>query len=98
MCLKQIELVAERAKTSDFTELTFPLSHGRPTSTERYLDFFPTVQIPEKLLITMAPQYAKDQPQGFNNHVKNIAIVGVSLPTSTRQLTSPSSRSPPTRC
>ena len=24
----------------------------------------------------MAPSYAKDQPSGFNNHVKNIAIVG----------------------
>ncbi|KAJ9615110.1 hypothetical protein H2200_001184 [Cladophialophora chaetospira] len=24
----------------------------------------------------MAPQYAKDQPQGYQNHVKNIAIVG----------------------
>jgi hypothetical protein len=26
----------------------------------------------------MAQQYAKDQPQGFKNHVENVAIVGVS--------------------
>lgn len=26
----------------------------------------------------MAPKYAKDQPTGFDNHLKNIAIVGVS--------------------
>jgi putative NADH-flavin reductase len=26
----------------------------------------------------MAQKYAKDQPSGFDNHVKNVAVVGVS--------------------
>ena len=26
----------------------------------------------------MAPQYAKDQPSGFKNHIENVAVVGVS--------------------
>lgn len=30
----------------------------------------------------MAPKYAKDQPAGFTNKIENVAIVGVSSPSS----------------
>jgi len=29
----------------------------------------------------MSQEYANEQPAGFNNHIKNVAIVGVSFPS-----------------
>ena len=37
-----------------------------------------------RLLHNMAQQYASKQPSGFNNHIKNVAIVGVRSPNPSR--------------
>jgi hypothetical protein len=67
------EQIIPSAKSTTPRTITLDFRSNFKAKKAPYLRFFTASQIH-----TMAPQYAKDQPSGFKNHIENVAVVGVS--------------------